>query len=299
MNLKTLFLGVISLFFLFSCNTEEDYIEKGEIDKAIDYCNSTKVEEQSICYQHVADYCYDNKDYENAAEFYEKTGNEEFKNLIDSCMKQIVDANYVDKETEIGSLEAYADNIENEDTKTTYLNYLGYKLIVDERIEEAAKIYNKAENVYAVHFIARHYMKNGMFEEGKTLFTELGDDENVQYLQTAEEKLPASIQKLDKPISDFIYSRIDENKLAERISAVLEEIDYVEDVDILTVLMFKYSNDMTAEFIKSMNGGYQNYNSRSFDIINAKFEVANILLNTQKEIDAALMAEITKLVNGN
>jgi tetratricopeptide (TPR) repeat protein len=299
MNSRTLFLGVISLFFLFSCSTEVEYIEKGEIDKAVDYCNSAKVEEQAICYQHVADYYYDNKEYENAAEFYEKTGNEDFKDEIDSCMKEIVAKNYIDKDTKLETLEVYANSITNEETKIIYFNYLGYKLILDERIENAAKIYYKAENVYAVHFIARHYVKNSMFEEGKTLFSDLGDDENIQFITTAEENLPATIKKLDKPISDFVYSRIDEDKLVERIAIVLAEVDYVEDVDLLTVLVSKYSIDMTDELMRSLEGDLLNYNSRPLDIIQVKFDVAVILLNVQKETDAALMAEITKLVTGN
>jgi tetratricopeptide (TPR) repeat protein len=296
MNFRTLFLGAFGLLFLFSCNTEVEYIEKGEIDKAIDYCNNAAAEDQSACYQNIADYYYANEDYENAAKFYDKTADEALKDKIDSCLKEVVAENYAGKDTKVEDLTAFADELENEATKAIYLNYLAKKLIEDQRLKEAAKIYNKTGNTSGIQNVAFSYIRLGNFEESITVFSELGEDEAVQLLKTAKENLPTTFDKLDKPISAFIHQRISEDQLLDRTSSILEEVDYVRNIVVLAALLHKYTKESTNEYFEMRYNDNRPYDERKLARLRAKAEIANILFNMQKETDDAIMEEISKLI---
>ena len=102
------------------------------------------------------------------------------------------------------------------------------------------------------------------------------------------------LPSIDKPITDFVYERINEDQLVEKLNAILSEETYIEATDILTAVFLDYSSELIGEYMKNIENPYRS--NRASLVLQAKADVAQILLNMQKEADQKLMEEITKLV---
>jgi hypothetical protein len=86
-NTQILLLLIWSIIFA-SCADVDSHLESGEIEKAIELCDNTKDPgEQKGCYDKIANYYFETKDFKNALKFYEESENSE---KIQESSKMIV-----------------------------------------------------------------------------------------------------------------------------------------------------------------------------------------------------------------
>lgn len=292
-NIFLIFASLV-LIFIYSCNTEVEYLEKGEVEKAIEYCNKQDTATQANCFMNVANYYYSSEAYKDAAIYFEKAGDLDSLNLLDSCLREVVKNYKIDKKTDITPILANKDKFSKESTKNKFQNLVAFDLWDEGRIDEAAKILHATDNKTALHFVARTFVKKNDFDKGIALFTELGVEKEIKYLEKIKENMPTLLQRMDKPITSFCYRKISEEKLLNEIDQITQSVDYIEAIDLITATFLNYSSEVISEYMKSIKN--PNRSNRKTNLLQAKADVTKVLIDIQKKADQKLMNDIKNYI---